>query len=63
MFSNKNGIKTTSIPYTESHRSFPVLYGKFLKRFFIIFICINYNEINIHHSDIQKHISHKKLLK
>ena len=63
MFSIKNGIKTTSILYTDSHKSFPNLCGKFLKGILSYLYCINYNKINIHHSDIQKHVSHEKWLK
>ena len=51
MFSMKNGIKTTNILYTESHKSFPIPYGKFLKRVLSYLYCINYNEINICHSE------------
>ena len=47
MFSIKNGIKTTSISYTESHKSFPILCGKFLKHILLLSYCINFNEINI----------------
>ena len=63
MFSIKNGTKTTSLLYTESHKIFPILCGKFLKRFLLYFYCVNYNEINICHSGIQTHVSHEKWLK
>ena len=63
MFSIKNGINARSILYTGSHKSFPILCGKFLKRILSYLYCMNYNEINIHHSDIQKHVSHEKWLK
>ena len=60
---HKNGIKTTSILYTESHKNFSILCGKFLKRILSNLYCIICNEINIRHSDIQKHLSHEKWLK
>ena len=60
MFSIKNGINTSSLLHTESHKSFPVLCGKFLKSILLYLYCINYNEINMYHSDIQKHVSHAK---
>ena len=63
MFSVKNGIKTTSILYTELHKSFPILCGKFLKRILSYLYCINCNEINIYHLDIHKQASYKKELK
>ena len=63
MFSIKNGIKTTSILHTESHKSFPILCGNFSKRILSYLCYVNYNEINIHHSDIEKHVSHEKWLK
>ena len=59
MFSIKNGINTTSFLYTESHKIFPVLCGKFLKSILLYLYFINYNEINMYHSDIQKHVSYK----
>ena len=60
MFSIRNGISTTSLLYTESHKSFPVLCRKFLKSILLFLYCINYNEINIGHSDIQNHVSHTR---
>ena len=63
MFSIKNGINTRSLLYTESHKSFPILCRKFLKSILLCLYCINYNKINIYHSDIQRHVFHEKWLK
>ena len=62
-FSIKKGINTTSILYTESHKSFPILCWKFLKHILSYLYCINYNEVNMHHSAIQKHVSPEIWLK
>ena len=63
MFSIIYNINTTSILYTGSHKSFPILCGNSLKCILLYLYCINYNEITICHSDIQKHVSHEKWLK
>ena len=50
----KNSIKSTNVLYTGSYKIFPVHYfpqGNFLKSLY----CTKHNEINIGHSDIQKH--------
>ena len=60
MFSIQNDINATSNLQTVSHKNFPILCGKFLKRILTYLFCINSNEINIWHSDIQKHVSHEK---
>ena len=63
MFSIRNGISTTSLLYTESHKSFPVLCKKFLKSISLFLYCVNYDEINICYLDIQKYVSYDKWLK
>ena len=61
----KNDVKSTNVLCTGSHKSFPILWGNtfkvlrciisyggnFLKRLY----CSKYNEINVGHSDTQKH--------
>ena len=59
----KNYINATNNLYTSSYKSFLTLWGKCLKRILIYLYCINYNEINICISDIQKHASYKKWYK
>ena len=49
--------------YADIHKSFPIRYGfgrgrEFLKR--ILTFCTKYKEMNVCHSDIQKHVSYKK---
>ena len=61
MFSIMCNINTTSILYTGSHKSFPILCGNSLNC--ILLYCINYKEINICHLGIQKHVSYKKWCK
>ena len=63
MFSIMYNINTTSILNTGSHKSFPILCGNSLKCILLYLYCINYNEINIFHLGIQKHVSHEKWLK
>ena len=58
MFSIMYSISTTSILYTGSLKSFPNLCGNSLKYILLYLYCINYNEINIYHSGVQKHVSH-----
>ena len=44
----------------QIHKSSPMhygLWGKIFRAYFNIFICTKYNEINIGHSDVQKHVS------
>ena len=59
MFHIRNDVKTTNMLYTGSHISFPILWGKHLKRMSTHLYYIIYNEINLSHSDIQKHVSDK----
>ena len=63
MFPYENDIKSTNILCIGSHKSFPILCGNSLKCILLYLYCINYNEINICHSDIQKHVSYEKWLK
>ena len=56
MFSIIHNINTTSILQTGSHKRFPTLCGNYLKCILLYLYSINYNEINMHHSDIQKHV-------
>ena len=44
-------------------QKFPDPMGKILKRVLSCLYRINYVEINICHSDVQKHVSHEKWLK
>ena len=66
--SYKNNTKSTNILLTGLHKNFPIhciLWGKFFKAYFNIFIYIFFkdNEINIRHSDTQYHTSCKKWYK
>ena len=63
MFSIMYSINTTSILCTGSQKSFPILCGNSLKCILLCLYYINYNEINICHLGIQKHVSHEKWLK
>ena len=63
MFSIMYNMSTTSILYTGSHKSFPILCGNSLKCILIYLYRIYYNEINVCHLGIQKHVSHEKWLK
>ena len=63
MFSIIYNINTTSILYTGSHKSFPILCGNSLKCILLYLYCINYNEINVCHLGMQKHVSHEKWFK
>ena len=63
MFSIMYNISTTSILYTGSHKSFPILRGNSLKHILLYLYCVNYNEINVCHLCIQKHVSHEKWLR
>ena len=60
----ENGIYTTNGLSTETHKSFPIHSGlwdeTFFKRILGYLYCTKYNEINIGHSYIQKHVSYKK---
>ena len=63
MFSIMYNINAASILYKGSHKYFPTLCGNSLTCILLYFYCINYNEINIRHLGIQKHVSHEKWLK
>ena len=59
------GAKDSSI---EVQKSTPIHYdlwggGKFLKHIITYLCCTKYNEINLCHSDVQKHVSYKKWFK
>ena len=58
MFSIKNGINATINLQTGSHKNFPILCGKFLKRILTYLFCINSNEINIRHLYMHKNVFH-----
>ena len=60
-FLMKNGLNSINILYTSSQKSFPIYteYGmKCLKRTVIFLNCTKHDEINIFHSDVQKHVSY-----
>ena len=56
----KNYIDTIAGLSTETHKSFPIYYSlrieNCLKRITTYFDCIKYNEINVSHSYVQKHV-------
>ena len=56
----KYDINTRSIFFTGSLKIFRSYGRKFLKSILTYLYCANYNEINMHHSDTQKHVSHEK---
>ena len=60
----ENGMNTTNGLSTETHNLFSTHYGlwqgKCLKCILTYLDCPKYNEINIDHSYIQNHVSHKK---
>ena len=56
----KNGVNNISILYTDSHKSFPILWGKCLKRILPNLCSIKYNKIYICHLDIHKNVFHTK---
>ena len=62
----ENGIYTANGLSTGTHKSFPVHYGlwrgKCLKSILTYLDCIKYNEIDISHLHIQKHVFYKKKL-
>ena len=61
MFPLKNGLNSIKISYTGSYISFPIhygLWGGFLKRIVTNLPPTKFNEINIFHSDVQKHTSY-----
>ena len=58
-----NGIQRINILYTGSHKSFPILCGNSLKCTLLYLYRIIYNETNICHLGVQKHVSHEKWLK
>ena len=65
MNSIENNKHRTKGSFTEIHKRFPVHFGllgegKFLKLILTYLFCFKHNEINICHSDTQKHVSHEK---
>ena len=59
----KNGTNAISILYTGSHKSFLILLVKCLKCTLTYLYCINYNEINICISNIEKLVPIKNGMK
>ena len=63
----KNGIHTTNGLSTKTHKCFPIHYGSWgkisKKRILTYLDCTKNNEIDISHSNIQKHVSYKKWYK
>ena len=60
----ENGIYWIKV-CQQSNKCFPIYYsvwGKFLKSILTYLYCCEYNEINKYHSDVQKHVSKKKLV-
>ena len=62
MFLTKNSLNAISILYTGSHKSFLILMGKCLKCILTYLYYINYDEIFICISDIEKHSSLKNCI-
>ena len=67
LFPMKNCINNLNILYTGSYKSFLstskyiTAYGEEIFKHILAYLyCIKYNEINIRHSDVQKHIFSKK---
>ena len=58
MFLIKNGTNAISILYTDSHKSFPILWRKLLKCILSYLYCTKYNEINVCHLHIHKNVFH-----
>ena len=60
----ENGMYANNGFSTEAHKNFPIHYGlcgkKILKRILTYLDCTKYNEINIGHSHIQKHVFYRK---
>ena len=59
MFPTKNDINGINILYTNLPKGFPIHYGlqgKILKIILTYLYCSKYNDINICHSDVQKHV-------
>ena len=60
----ENGMCTINGLSTETHKNFPIHYGllggKCLKHILTYLACTKYNEINISHSDTQKHVFYEK---
>ena len=62
----ENGMDTTNGLSTETHKIFRYITaygGKCLKPILTYLDCTKYNEINISHSDLQKHVAYEKWLK
>ena len=59
----KNGLNAASILYTESYKSFRILWGKCLKLIITNLYCTKYNKINICHLCIYENVFHKKGMK
>ena len=55
----ENGMYAPNGSFTEAHKTFPMHYGLWeggmFNVYFNIFNCTKYSEINIGHSDVQKH--------
>ena len=59
----ENGIYTANGLFTETHKIFPIHYGLWggcLKNILTYLDCTKYNEIDIGHLYIQKHVFCKK---
>ena len=60
----ENGMYVTNDLSRETHKSFPIHYGQWkggcLKRILTHLGCTKYNEINISHLHIKKHVFHEK---
>ena len=52
---------------TKTHKSFPIRYNLWRENIYSVLLtylyCTKYNEISVCHSDIQKHVSYKKVCK
>ena len=62
----ENDIHTANYLSTETHKIFRYITaygGEKFTVYFNILKCIKYNEINVGHSSVQKHVSYKKFNK